>query len=68
MAVYFAPLDRARCPGVVGDAPTFCSQLARATPLGNDWSTKVSLVVDPISPLFGDQVATSPATPPKTEG
>ena len=71
MAVYFTLLDSVRCPGVV-EAPTFESQLARATPFGNDWSIKVSLVlrlsICPV-PLLGSlgslyQVATFP----KVEG
>jgi hypothetical protein len=66
MAVNFTPLDRVRCPAVV-DALTFHSQLANATPLGNDWSTSVSLEIDPIVPPVFEtsyQVATSP----KVEG
>lgn len=70
MAVYFTLLDRVRCPAVV-DAPTFHNQLANATPLGNDWSIRVSRETVPICPVpgfgsFGSlyQVATLP----KVEG
>jgi hypothetical protein len=59
MAVYFALLESVRCPGSI-DAPTLESQLANATPFGNDWSMRVSRDIDPITPVCVDQVATSP--------
>jgi hypothetical protein len=59
MAVAFTALEMGRCPLVI-DAPTLTSQLAKAMPRGNETSTSVSRVVEPMTPVFVFHVATSP--------